>query len=142
MMITIKATIVFEKKYWVGIFERTDKEGFGVARHIFGGEPSDAQIYEFVLTEYQNLKFGQPKGEISVQIKRMNPKRLKRQVKKEMERIKETMRPSTLAQDAMREDLETKKKEKKSRSSAQKQAAKERQFTSKQLKKKEKKKGR
>ena len=27
-MATIKATIFFEKRYWVGTFERTDKEGY------------------------------------------------------------------------------------------------------------------
>ncbi|MCH9620648.1 MAG: hypothetical protein S4CHLAM20_00480 [Chlamydiia bacterium] len=40
-MITIKATIFFEKKFWVGTFERMDKEGYSVARYIFGGEPTD-----------------------------------------------------------------------------------------------------
>ncbi len=35
-MATIKATIFLDKRYWVGAFERTDKEGYAVARHIFG----------------------------------------------------------------------------------------------------------
>ena len=58
-MATIKATIFFEKCFWVGTFERTDKEGYAVARHIFGGEPSDPEIHEFVLTQYHELKFGE-----------------------------------------------------------------------------------
>ena len=139
-MATVKATIFLEKNYWVGAFERTDKEGYAVARHIFGGEPSDAEIHEFILNHYQELKFGQAK-EITIQIQRMNPKRVQRQVRREMEKIKETTKPSTLAQDTMREETEKKKKEKKISSSAEKQARKEQQFSLKQEKRKEKHRG-
>ncbi|MBS0605078.1 MAG: YjdF family protein [Verrucomicrobia bacterium] len=56
---TIKATIFFEKRYWVATFERVDKEGYAIARHIFGAEPSDAEVHEFVLNHYQKLNFGE-----------------------------------------------------------------------------------
>ncbi|MCH9632372.1 MAG: putative protein YjdF [Chlamydiae bacterium] len=136
-MITIIATIFFEKKFWVGTFERTDKEGYAVARHIFGGEPTDPEIYEFVLSNYHELKFGEAK-EINIQIHRKNPKRVQREVRREMEKLKLTTKPSTIAQDYMREELEKKKKEKKSISSAQKKARKDEQFAIKQQKKKNK----
>ena len=139
-MATVKATIFFEKRFWVGTFERTDKEGYAIARHIFGGEPSDPEIHEFVLNHYHELKFGEAK-EINIQIQRMNPKRLQREVRREMAKMKETASPSTLAQDYMREEIEKKKKEKKSLSSAEKQARKEGQFTLKQEKRKEKHRG-
>lgn len=80
-MATIKATIFFEKRFWVGTFERTDKEGYAVARHIFGGEPSDPEIHEFVLSHYHELKFGEAK-EINIQIQRMNPKRVQLEVRR------------------------------------------------------------
>ncbi len=136
-MATIKATIFFEKRYWIGAFERTDKEGYAVARHIFGAEPSDPEIHEFILNHYHELKFGELK-EIHIEIQRMNPKRVQREVRREMEKMKETTRPSTLAQDYMREELEKKKKEKKSVSSAEKQARKDEQFAIKQEKRKSK----
>jgi hypothetical protein len=139
-MITIKATIFFEKRFWIGTFERTDKQGYAVARHIFGGEPTDPEIYEFVLKHYQELNFGTPK-EFALEIKRMNPKRLQREVRREMEKMKESSNPSTFAQDYMREELEKKKKEKKHQSSAEKMARKEKQFILKQEKKKEKHRG-
>lgn len=141
MIAIIKATIFFEKKFWVGTFERTDKEGYAVARHIFGCEPSDPEVHEFILNHYQDLKFGEAK-EIHVQIQRMNPKRLQREVRREMQKIKETTKPSTLAQDYMREEIEKKKKEKKTLNSAEKQARKDAQFGLKQEKKKEKHRGR
>ena len=76
-MAKIKAIIFFDKRYWVGTFERTDKEGYAVARHIFGAEPSDPEVYEFVLHQYQELKFGEPK-KFTLEIKRMNPKRVQK----------------------------------------------------------------
>src|SRR5271168_2836499 len=97
-MANIKATIFFDKRYWVGTFERTDKEGYAIARHIFGGEPADQEVYEFVLNHYQDLNFGESR-EFTLKIKRMNPKRVQKEIRREMERIKETTRPSTFAQD-------------------------------------------
>lgn len=139
-MATIKATIYFERQFWIAAFERTDKEGYTAARHIFGAEPSDSEVYHFILNHYHELKFGELKN-IEVQIHRMNPKRLQREVRREMEKIKESSKPSTLAQDYMREEIEKKKKMKKSQSSAEKLARKEMQFDLKQQKKKEKQKG-
>ncbi len=137
MVVTIKATIFFEGKYWVGSFERTDKAGYAVARHIFGEEPTDPEVHEWVLNHYHELKFGELK-EVKLEIKRMNPKRLQREVRREMEKLKETMRPSTLAQDYMREETEKKKKEKKRVTSVEKEARKKGQFALKQKKKKDK----
>lgn len=47
-MAIVKATIFFEKRFWVGTFEHTDKEGYAVARHIFGAELSDAKAQAMV----------------------------------------------------------------------------------------------
>ncbi len=140
-MAHIQATIFFDKRYWVGTFERTDQEGYAVARHIFGGEPTDPEVYEFVLTHYQKLRFGEPK-EFTLEIKRMNPKRVQREVRREMERVKETTKPSTFAQDYMREELEKKKLQKKQQSSEEKQGRKDKQFAMRQKKKKQKQRGR
>lgn len=139
-MANIKATIFFDKRFWVGTFERTDKEGYAVARHVFGAEPSDPEVYEFVLNHYQELNFGVPK-EFTLEIKRMNPKRVQREVRREMEKLKETGNPSTFSQDYMREELEKKKLEKEHRSSAEKEARKQEQFALRQEKKKAKHRG-
>ena len=71
----------------------------------------------------------------------MNPKRVQREVRREMERIAKTTRPSTFAQDYLKEELDSKKLKRKEQSSAEKQARKERQFALKQQKKKEKQRG-
>lgn len=139
-MITIKATIYYEDFFWVAVFERTDKQGYAAARKIFGGEPADAEIYQFVLNNFDELQFGPAKA-FELKIKRTNPKRVQRMVRKEMEEIKKTQRPSTLAQDYMREELEKKKMNKKIISKEQKETLKEQRFQLKQQKRKEKQRG-
>ncbi|CAF23215.1 DUF2992 family protein [Candidatus Protochlamydia amoebophila] len=62
--------------------------------------------------QYVELKFREAK-EVSIQIQRLNPKRVQREVHREMEKIEETPKPSNLAQDYMREEIEKKKKRKK-----------------------------
>ncbi len=66
---------------------------------------------------------------------------MQQEVRREMEKMKEASKPSTLAPDYMREEIEKKKKEKKSISSAEKQARKDEQFSLKQEKRKEKHRG-
>jgi hypothetical protein len=136
----IKATIFFEKRFWVGLFEREDKAGYAVAKHIFGAEPSDPEIYEFVLKNYRELRFGEPK-EFKLKVKRMNPKRVQREVRREMERIKETMRPCTYAEDYMRQEIEKGKEERQHKSVIEKQEDKDKQFELRQIKKKKKHRG-
>lgn len=139
-MITITATIYYEGAFWVGSFERTDKTGYAVARWIFGDEPSDTEVHNFILNNYEKLHFGAPQ-EFKLEIKRMNPKRVQREVKREMERLKETSKPSTLAQDYIREEQEKNKKEKKQKTKAAKEAHEEKLFLMKQQKRKEKHRG-
>jgi hypothetical protein len=57
-MISLKATILFDGSLWLGLFERTDQTGFAIARRVFNGEPSDNEIYDFVLHNYSDLKLG------------------------------------------------------------------------------------
>ncbi len=139
-MAIVKATISFKKRFWVADFERRDQEGYAVASHVFAAEPSDSEVHQWVLEHYVELKFGEAK-EITIQIQRMNPKRVQREVRREMEKMRETSKRSTLAEEYLREEIEKKKKEKKSISSVEKQARKDEQFSLKQKKRKEKHRG-
>jgi len=71
-MVTVKATILFDGSLWLGIFERSDKKGFAIARQMFEGEPSDKEIYSFILKNYDELKFGLPEP-FQLVIERENP---------------------------------------------------------------------
>ncbi|MGE3318193.1 MAG: YjdF family protein [Candidatus Berkiella sp.] len=137
---TIQVTVLLENRFWIGLFERKDDQGHAVARKIFGAEPTDAELYEFVLTHYDELNFSTPQ-EFTLVIKRKNPKRIKREVRREMEKAKDGSRNTTLAQDMLREELEKNKKLKKVVSKAQKEAREKELFLKKQAKRKEKQKG-
>lgn len=102
---TIKVTVLLENPFWVGIFERNDSEGYAVARKIFGGEPTDAELYEFVLVHFDELKFTEPQ-EFKLVIKRKNPKRVSREVRREMEQAKKGTSSLTHAQEVLRLELE------------------------------------
>src|SRR5579885_1941680 len=137
---TIKATVKLENSMWVGIFERDDDEGYVVARHIFGAEPTDPELYGFVSEHYYELKFSGPQNHIKLVIKRKKYKRLLRDVRHEMQKMS-SMKNTTRAQEVLRLALEKNKKIKKAKSRAQKEAEREEKFNLKQLKKKKKTRG-
>lgn len=137
---TIKVTILLENSLWIALFERTDNAGFAAARHIFGGEPTDPELYEFISTNYQLLKFTIPQS-FKLIIKRKNPKRVLREVKREMERAKEGLAAASHAQEALRLEIEKNKKMKKTINKEEKQAQADAKFQQKQTKKKQKHRG-
>lgn len=139
-MIHIHATVFLDGLKWTVTFERTDKEGFSMSNFVFDQEPSDHEIHQFILDHYHLLQFG-PKKPYSLEIKRKNPKRVLREIKKEMQRLKETERPSSYAQDYMKEQQEQFKKEKQATKRELRSLRSEKKFEEKQKKKKQKRKG-
>jgi len=54
-------TIYYENPYWVGIIEHTVDGSYSVARIVFGPEPTDAEILEYLFKNYpNNLRFTKP----------------------------------------------------------------------------------
>jgi hypothetical protein len=138
---TIKVTILFENIFWVGIFERSDAQHYAVARHIFGDEPNDSELYEFISQHYGELNFTEPQDFV-LEIKRMNPKRKHREVRKEMEKLKsQQTSKESMAQETLRLELEKNKKLGQARSKVEKEQQAEEKFMLKQLKRKQKHRG-
>ena len=50
-------TVLFQPPFWVGIAERWEAEGYSAARVVFGPEPTDAQIYQWLEQEWHRLNF-------------------------------------------------------------------------------------
>jgi len=140
MQVRIKVTIRPENALWVGIFERVEAGKITAARVIFGKEPTDPELYEWLLSHFDELNFSAPQ-DFKLTIKRKSPKRVQREVRKEMEKAASTSRKASLAQEALRLELEKNKKLKKSQSKEEKIALTERRFLEKQEKKKQKKRG-
>lgn len=132
-----KLTVFFEDPFWVGVFERSYDCKLEVARVVFGSEPKDYEIYEYVLEKYTRLRFTKPVAAEKTVMKRINPKRLQRKIQRE---IKSTG-IGTKAQIAMKLEYEAKKEERKIIKKQRKNEIQKIKFKKKQQKKKDKKKG-
>ena len=74
-------TVLFQPPFWVGIAERWEKEGYSAARVVFGAEPTDAQLYEWLEKEWHRLDFSPAEeGERPVK-EHGNPKRAQREAR-------------------------------------------------------------
>lgn len=132
-----KLTVFFEEPFWVGVCEREFNGRYEVCKITFGAEPKDYEVYDFMLKNYDRLRFS-PSLEAGVTVdKRINPKRMQRQIKKQLDSIG----VGTKAQQALKLQQEQGKLECKIGSREQREAKKERQFELRQEKHKEKHRG-
>ena len=131
-----KLTVYFEEPFWVGVFEHIEDGKLSVAKVIFGAEPKDYEVQEYIRKHYLSLKFS-PAVDTVVKDIRRNPKRMKREAKKQM---KETG-IGTKSQQALKLQQEQNKQERKVRSRMKREADELRMFELKQQKKREKHKG-
>ncbi len=132
-----KLTVYFEDPYWIGIFEREDETDYRVSRVMFGSEPTDAELYEYIQQNYRNLDFSRPlKNQVRIERKK-NFKRMQREVRKEV--YEEGV--GTKAQHAMRLQMELNKKERQVKSREKRREEEAIKFKVRQEKKKEKRKG-
>lgn len=133
----VKLTVLFQEPFWAGVFERTEKGELTVCRVVFGAEPKDAQIYEFILKQYDRLKFS-PAVEAFQRTAADSPKRRQRSAKKELS----PGRIGTKSQQALQLQREQGKLERRRVSREQREAERARRFSLKQQKQKEKHRGR
>jgi len=131
-----KLTVFFESPFWVGVFERIDNGKLSAAKVVFGAEPKDYEIYDFILKEYFNLKFSPAVSNVVKETKK-NPKRIQRDIKHQLEHTG----ISTKSQQALKSQHEQIKTEQKQISKKKREAEKERLFEIKKQKRKEKHKG-
>ena len=131
-----KLTVYFENPFWIGVFERIEDGKLSVAKVIFGAEPTDYQVQEYILKYYDSLKFSPAVETVVKDIKR-NPKRMQREAKRQMNETG----IGTKSQQALKLQQEQNKQERKTRSREKKEAEKQRTFVMKQQKKREKHKG-
>jgi hypothetical protein len=120
----MKLIVFFNGQFWEGIVELCGANFFAVGRHMFGAEPQDAEVLAFIVSNEALSLLKQANSldkRAELLPRRVNPKRMARQVSKEMA----TQGVSTMAQDAMRQAQEQYKNESKKRSKATKEAEEE-----------------
>ena len=108
MQISVSSTLTVyhDGQFWVGLAEHIEDGRYGVARIVFGAEPSDEEILQFVRSKWAKLAFfGDDPVEGSKPAK--NPKRRAREVSKALKQPA----MGTKAQQALASQRETMKRE-------------------------------
>lgn len=130
--------VFFEEPFWIGIFERVSDGKLSVCKVTFGPEPKDYEIQEFIQKHYFSLRFSPSVAVNEAKAPHtMNPKRLQRDVKKQISNVG----MGTKSQQALKLQQEEGQHKRKERSREQKKAEQERMFDLKQKKRKQKHKG-
>ncbi|MBZ9609662.1 YjdF family protein [Clostridium estertheticum] len=109
MEISINLNVFFEGVFWVGVFEKAYDGKYEVSKIVFGAEPKDYEVFDFILTTFYNLKFSNPLRTESVEKRKINPKRYQREIKKAMEN-KGTGTKAQLAMQLQHELIKTERK--------------------------------
>ena len=131
-----KLTVYFEEPFWVGVFEHIEDGKLSVAKVIFGAEPKDYEVQEYIQKYYSDLKFSMAVDTTVKDISR-NPKRMQRQARKQM--LEKGI--GTKSQQLLKLQHEQNKQERKERSHKKKETEEHIMFELKQQKKKERHKG-
>lgn len=108
MQISVSSTLTVyhDGQFWVGLAEHVEDGRYGVARIVFGAEPSNEEILQFVTSKWAKFAFfGDEATETSKPAK--NPKRRARKAAKALKRPV----VSTKAQQALAAQREVMKRE-------------------------------
>lgn len=132
-----RLTIYFEDPFWVGVFERIERNQLSVCKVIFGAEPRDYDVLQYVLDHYHELRFSEPVVH-EARKRADNPKRRQRAAAREMQQTG----VGTKSQQALQAQREMMKVERKIVSKEEREAEAQRRFELRQQKKKEKHRGR
>ncbi|MCI1964916.1 MAG: YjdF family protein [Oscillospiraceae bacterium] len=132
-----KFTVLFEEPFWVGIYERVCGSRYAVSKVTFGAEPKDYEVYDFLLKNFGKLRFSPSMKASAMAAKRMNPKRIQRQISKQLQNTG----VGTKAQQALKLQQEQGKESRKARARDRREAGKERRYQLHLKKRKEKHRG-
>lgn len=131
-------TVLFENPFWIGVYERFGNGTYEVCKITFGVEPKDYEVYSFLLQNWNKLRFTLPIKTEKIEKRKMNPKRMQRQINSQLE----DRGIGTKAQQALQLQQEQNKAAKRVKTKEQKDIERKRQYTLRQEKKKAKHKGR
>jgi hypothetical protein len=134
--VTSVFTIFFEDPFWVGILEENYDEKNYMGKHIFGAEPSNSDLIQFYIYEFDKIKKIKI-SESNIEAKKMSFKKSLNKAKKIQDKKGIGTKSQNLFQKAFEETMDIKKK----LSRAGERADKEEKYIKKQEKKLEKRKG-
>lgn len=132
-----RLTIYFEEPFWVGMYERISDGLLEVCKITFGAEPKDYEVFKYLLENWHVLRFSPPVEVNQAKAVKINPKRMHREIRRQMERSG----TGTKSQEALKLQYEENKIVSKQKKREQRETEKKERFELRQQKKKEKLKG-
>ena len=129
-------TVYFEDPFWVGVYERQCEGRDEACKITFGAEPKDCEIYEFILKYWSQLTFSPSIQSKMCKEQRLNPKRMQRNIHKELQQG-----IGTKAQQALKLQQEQRKQTRKTSAKERQEREAIRRFTLRQKKQKAKHRG-
>ena len=138
MQISVSSTLTVyhDGQFWVGLAEHVEDGRYGVARIVFGTEPSDEEILQFVVGKWERLSFFGDEPTEANKLAR-NPKRRAREASKALKQPA----MSTKAQQALADQREEMKRESAHKRSQRHVEEAEARFEQRKLKHKQKHRG-
>lgn len=132
-----RLTVFFDGVFWIGFYERSWEGRLEACKIVFGPEPKEYEVNEFLMENWNHLHFSPPVRAGEQRTGKMNPKRMQRMVKKQMEQ----RGTSTKSQQALKLQKEENKLVRKEKSREQREAEEQRRFELRQQKRREKHRG-
>lgn len=132
-------TVFYDDPFWVGILERTDEKGYWIGRHVFGAEPSNAEIWSFASNDFPAMRIElvyHSDDELRKPPIKSNRKRAQREAARQQ---RQGLRAYT--HQALQDQYKARKEDQLQNIKTLKEKNQERRFLMKQQKKKEKTRG-
>ncbi len=137
-IIESRFTILFDPPFWIGLYERTADGQYQVCRIVFGTEPRDQEVYDFLVSRWNKLCFTNALPEAERPSAHRNPKRVQREIHRQVL----DRGAGTKAQQALARQREQDKRERRAKIRDRRRQEADEQFALRQEKKKEKRRGR
>lgn len=138
MQISVSSTLTLyhDGQFWIGIVEHVEDGTVSAARIVFGAEPSDEEVLEFVIGKWGSMRFV---GGVEARPEKRsaNPKRRQREASKQLSKrgtSTKTQAALSRARDELKEESRANRVQRKREEEAER-------FSKRMAKKKEKRKG-
>jgi hypothetical protein len=79
---SINFTLFFEDPFWIGLLVISDIDFTSYSRIVFGGEPTEIELYSYLKTHFNSLEFITNSTVIPERRTIRNPKRRQREISK------------------------------------------------------------
>jgi len=104
----MKLTVFYDGQFWVGVLEEVIDEKLKAVRYVFGSEPYDWDVMNFVNQRMLSCISRAGKSiDVKIPVRPSNPKKLAREAAREVQRVG----ISTFAQEAIKKEHEALKLE-------------------------------